>query len=313
MGGTVASRLAVAGLDVVVADTNAAHVAILNDIGLEVNGFRTKLHAISPAEIEMRDVGLVLLSVRSQATRDALAPVVDSAAHVVSLQNGLNEDTIAEVIGSERTIGCVVGIGATWIEPGRITLDAEGPLTIGRLDGSSDETLEEAYQILSRAFPTRIAQNIRGSLWAKILINSVTVLGALVGMRTGELLESPERRAIIARIVAEGIAVARAEGVRLGWVFGAPAHSWDTGSDEALKHFAKTFGAIKSVTWRDFELGRPTEIDAVTGEIVRRGAALGVPTPLSAAVYATLKRIESGDAQPDPANLDLVAQAGAAG
>ena len=304
----MASRLAVAGVDIVVADTNAEHVAILNDVGLEMNGFRTKLRAISPDKIDMSDVGLVLLAVRSQATRDALAPVVDSDAHVVSLQNGLNEDTIADVIGAERTIGCVVGIGATWIEPGRITLDAEGPLTIGRLDGTTDQTLEETYQILSRAFPTRIAQNIRGSLWAKMLINSVTVLGALVGMRTGELLSSSERRAVIARIVAEGIEVARAEHVRLGWIFGVPASSWDDRADEALMRFAKTFGAIKSVTWRDFELGRPTEIDAVTGEIVRRGETLGVPTPLSAAVYQMLREIGAGRRAPDPTNLPLVAE-----
>src|SRR5207245_2263967 len=155
-----------------------------------------------------------------QATRQAIEGVVDSAAHVVSLQNGLNEDTIAELIGEQRTIGCVVGFGATWIETGRISLDAEGPLTIGRLEGGDDEILDQAYLLLSRAFPTRIAQNIRGSLWGKMLINSVTVLGALVAMRTGELLASEVRRGIISRIVAEGIAVARAESVRLGWIFG---------------------------------------------------------------------------------------------
>jgi 2-dehydropantoate 2-reductase len=239
--------------------------------------------------------------------------VIDSPAHVISLQNGLNEDTIAEEIGAERTIGCVVGIGATWIEAGRITLDAEGPLTIGRLDGSEDATLEEAHQILSRAFPTRIAHNIRGSLWAKMLINSVTVLGALVGMRTGDVLASNERREIIARIVAEGIDVAHAEGVRLGYVFGVPASSWNDRADEALRRFAKTFGAIKSVTWRDFELGRETEIDAVTGEIVRRGVALGVRTPLSSEVYARLQEIAAGTRQSHPENLEALAHLGSAG
>jgi len=308
VGGTVASRLADAGIDVAVVDTNTEHVALLNSVGLEVNGIRTKLRAIAPADLDVRGVGLVLLAVRSHATRTALEPVVDSNAHVVSLQNGLNEDTIADVIGAERTIGCVVGFGATWIEAGRITLDAEGPLTIGRLDGSTDHVLEHASQTLSRAFPTRIAENIRGSLWSKMLINSVTVLGALVGMRTGELLASDERRAVIAAIVAEGIAVAGAEGVRLGWIFGVPAESWTDRADDALRNFAKTFGAIKSVTWRDFEIGRPTEIDAVTGEIVRRGDASGTPTPLSAAVYEILREIEAGRRPPDPANLTAVAQ-----
>jgi 2-dehydropantoate 2-reductase len=275
-----------------------------------VNGVRTKLRAIAPSELDARETRFVLLAVRSQATRIALEPVIGSTAQVISLQNGLNEDAIAAAIGAERTIGCVVGIGATWIEAGRITLDAEGPLTIGRLDGSEDAMLEEAHQILSRAFPTRIARNIRGSLWAKMLINSVTVLGALVGMRTGELLASDERRAIIARIVSEGIDVARAEGVRLGYVFGVPASSWHGRSDEALRRFAKTFGAIKSVTWRDFELGRETEIEAVTGEIVRRGAARGVPTPLSSAVYARLREIAAGARRSSPGNLEALTRPG---
>jgi 2-dehydropantoate 2-reductase len=292
-----------------VVDANAEHVAILNTIGLEVNGVRTKLRAISPEELDASQADLVLLAVRSDATRRALEPVVASRANVVSLQNGLNEDVIADVIGSSRTIGCVVGFGATWLEPGRITLDAEGSLTIGRLGGGDDPELEEAYKILSRVFPTRIAQNIRGSLWGKMLVNSVTVMGALVGMRTGELLASEDRRDVIARIVAEGIAVAKAERVRLGWIFGVPASSWAEQSDKALMRFAKTFGAIKSVTWRDFEIGRPTEIGAVTGEIVRRGEASGTPTPLSAEAYRMLREIEAGGRSPDPANLEAVANA----
>ncbi len=303
-------RLQHVGVDPLVVDANAEHVAILNTIGLEVNGVRTKLRAISPDELDPSGVDLVLLAVRSDATRKALEPIKDTAANVVSLQNGLNEDVIAEEIGASRTIGCVVGFGATWIEPGRITLDADGSLTIGRLDGSSDPVLEETYLLLSRVFPTRIADNIRGSLWGKMLVNSVTVLGALVGMRTGDLLASEDRRSVIARIVAEGIAVAGAEGVRLGWIFSVPAAAWEERSDAALVRFAKTFGAIKSVTWRDFEIGRATEIGAVTGEIVRRGEASGIPTPLSSAAYALLREIEAGGRRPDPANLDAVAKAG---
>jgi 2-dehydropantoate 2-reductase len=114
----------------------------------------------------------------------------------------------------------------------------------------------------------------------------------------------------VADVVAEGVHVAMAEGVHLPNVFGMvpPAavdgDQWHTIMDRVLIRVGEAFGAIKSVTWRDFELGRKTEIDAVTGEIVRRGARKGVPTPLSCAVYDVLREIEAGDRSPDASNLD---------
>jgi 2-dehydropantoate 2-reductase len=76
--------------------------------------------------------------------------------------------------------------------------------------------------------------------------------------------------------------------------------------DRVLIRVGEAYGPIKSVTWRDFELGRATEIDAVTGEIVRRGRTRGVPVPLSERVYAMLREIEAGDRAPDAANLELL-------
>lgn len=245
-----------------------------------------------------------------EAVTDHLAPTTD----VVSLQNGLNEDVIARIVGEQRTIGCVVGFGATWIEPGHVSLDADGDLTVGRLDGSQDARLEAVRDLLGRAFRTKITPNIRGALWAKMLVNSMTVLGALGGMLTGELLVTRDRRRVVAEIVAEGVDVALAEGVDLPQVFGlVPAEfvhrrggGWLATMDRVLIRVGEAFGAIKSVTWRDIELGRATEIDAVTGEIVRRGEHNGTPTPLSSTVYERLREIEAGGRRPDPANLDAL-------
>jgi 2-dehydropantoate 2-reductase len=316
VGGTVAARLARHGADITVLDTDEEHVRLLRDPGLIVGGLEsgepTPLDATSNAE-SVHAADVVLLSVRSQSTDAALASIAPALGHttdVVSLQNGLNEDRIASVVGAGRTIGCVVGIGATWIEPGHIELNAEGDLTIGRLDGSSDGRLEAVAELLHGAFPTKISANVRGDLWAKMLVNSMTVLGALGGMLTGELLLTPERRRIIADVVAEGVRVARSEGVNLPDVFGlvppglVDHDRWHEVMQRVLARVGEAYGAIKSVTWRDFELGRPTEIDAVTGEIVRRGERNGIPVPLSSAVYAMLHQIETGARKPDPANFD---------
>lgn len=324
VGGCVASRLARNGVEPVVIDTNVDHVRRLREPGLEVGGLdggvRTKLAAYTPsgAANEMETApDVVLLAVRSQATHAALEPIathLSEASDVVSLQNGLNEDSIAGIVGDGRTIGCVVGFGATWIEPGRITLDANGDLTIGRLDGTTDDRIERLRELLNLAFRTNVTDNIRGALWGKMLVNSMTVLGALGGMLTGELLVTSERRRLVAEIVAEGVDVAEAEGVDLPNVFGiVPAEyirrrgrDWLVTMDRVLIRVGEAYGAIKSVTWRDIELGREPEIDAVTGEIVKRGELHGVPTLLNARVYAMLREISSGDRTPHTDNIDAL-------
>lgn len=319
VGGVVAARLARAGIDPSVVDNNDEHVRKLRERGLIVdgvdNGVSTSLRATTTVPDGLRP-DVVLLAVRSNATRsavDSILPCLLDNSDVVSLQNGINEDAIAQLVGGDRVIGCVVGIGVTWIEPGRVSLDAEGTLTIGRLDGSTDDRLQAVCELLSNAFPTKVSTNIYGDLWAKMLVNSMTVLGALGGMLTGELLDSEQRRRVVAAIVGEGVRVAMAAGIELPNVFGSvPAglvttpERWTEAMDRVLVRFGETRGAIRSVTWRDFELGRTTEVDAVTGEVVRRGERVGVPTPLSASVYAMLKEIESGRRTPDPANFQAL-------
>ncbi len=318
VGGCVASRLHGSGADVFVIDANDEHVRIITTDGLRVDGLdegaRSVLRAGWFADAPS-DPDVVLLAVRSGSTVAAVERIrarIGSMTDIVSLQNGLNEDRICSVVGTGRTIGCVVGFGATWIGPGHISLDASGDLLVGRLDGSSDERLDAARDLLQLAFPTKTTDNIRGALWAKMLVNSMTVLGALGGMLTGDVLINRERRRLVADVVAEGVRVARAEGVDLPNVFGMvpPAavdgRQWHAIMDRVLIRVGEAFGAVKSVTWRDFELRRKTEIDAVTGEIVARGARHGVPTPLSVAVLRMLREIEAGDRVPDQANLALI-------
>ena len=322
IGGTVAARLARGGIEPLVFDTDAEHVRRLGAPGLRVGGLDrgvvTRLTAASPegAARAGEPPDILLLAVRSQATERALGPFVPRlgpTTDVVSLQNGLNEERIASLVGAERTIGCVVGFGATWIGPGHVELTSPGELVIGRLDGGMDARLERAAGLLGAAFPTRTTANVLGALWGKMLVNSVTVLGALGGLLLGELVAWNPR--VLAHVVAEGVDVATADGVRLGDVFGlVPAtlvatrgDRWRETLERALGAVGRHFAEVKSVTWRDFELGRPTEIAAVTGEIVRRGAERGVPTPLNAAAYAMLREIEAGGRAIGPANLEALA------
>ncbi|HJQ84022.1 MAG TPA: ketopantoate reductase family protein [Candidatus Binatia bacterium] len=320
IGGTVAARLVRAGVDPLVLDTNAEHVARLRAPGLRVDGLDggvvTPLRAAAPGDaLRAEPCDVVLLSVRSQSTAAALRPLVPrlgAASDVVSLQNGLNEERIAALVGSARTIGCVVGFGATWIGPGHVELTSPGELVLGRLDGSHDDRLAAVEALLARAFPTRITDNITGALWAKMLINSVTVLGAVGGLLLGDVIAWNPR--VLAHLLAEGVDVATAEQVQLEDVFGlVPAAlvatrtpGWDDMLVRALEAVGRNFGRIKSVTWRDLELGRPTEIESVTGEIVRRARSRAIPAPLNTAAYAMLREIEAGQRPISRENLLLL-------
>lgn len=325
IGGTVAARLVrAAAAEVTVFDTDRAHAARLRDPGLEL--VEPEGTVTTPLDVrdEVPEPGpdALLLAVRSASTEQALEPFVDHLgehADVVSLQNGLNEERIAALVGAGRTIGCVVGFAATYLEPGRVELTASGELVVGRLDGGTDPRLEAVRDVLVQAFPCRTTADITSALWGKLLVNAMTVLGAAGGVLLGELLADEPGRRVAVSVIAEGVDVARADGVRLGRVLGMVepdlvaerADGWLESMHHALEVVRHHFGDVRSVTWRDLELGRPIEIDAVTGEIVRRGQAHGVATPVNAAVYGMLREIEAGDRPIHPANLvELGAVAG---
>ena len=322
IGGIVAARLVRAGHALQVIDTDADHVARLRDPGLVVEGDHddapTPLDARTPSEADVDEpVDLLLLAVRSQHTVPALTPWVQHLAadgDVVSLQNGLNEEHIADAVGTERVIGCVVGFGATWVGPGRVELTSDGDLVVGRLDGANDPRLERARGLLADAFSTRVVDDITGQRWAKMLVNTVTVLGAIGGVLTGELLRAEPYRLVIHRVLAEAVAVAAADGVRPANVWGVDPDAiredragWTDELDGILEAVAPHIGAVKSVTWRDLELGRPTEVDAVTGEIVRRAQARGVEVPVNAAALDLLRALEAGERRPAAENLEELA------
>ena len=322
IGGIVAARLVRAGHEVQVVDTDVDHVARLRDPGLVVEGDHedapTPLDARTPDDAEVTEpVDLLLLAVRSQHTLPALTPWLQHLAadgDVVSLQNGLNEEHIADMVGTDRVVGCVVGFGATWVGPGRVELTSDGELVLGRLDGSSDPRLERAREVLAAAFRTRVVDDITGERWAKMLVNTVTVLGAIGGVLTGELLASEAYRPIIHQVLAEAVAVAAADGERPANVWGVDPDAinedragWTDELDGILEAVAPHIGAIKSVTWRDLELGRPTEVDAVTGEIVRRAETNGVAVPVNAAALDLLRALEAGERRPIFGNLHELA------
>lgn len=294
--------------------------------GLRVDGVRGEFSLEIPAQLPsefsepIRTALLAVKSVNTEPVLDWLAPLLGPDSRVVSLQNGLNEDRIAARVGAERTIGCMIGWGATSVGPGHVTQTSKGDFFIGYLDRPADRRLEEIRELLAHVTRTHVTDNIRGHLWSKLLVNCVIALAALRGSTVGDTVASSVRnKRLFLRVIDEGIQVATALGVRLEKfenIVDPSALIPKRPEDEEISFMVidmvgAKHGNIYPGPLQDLEKGRKTEVDYINGEVVAAGRRTGVPTPVNEAIVRMMHEIEDGRRRTGEANLDeLAAMAG---
>ncbi len=322
IGGITGGALSRAGHDVLLVDVHAAHVAAMNQAGLHVDdpagSWHAAVRAVTPDRV--RDpLELVLLAVKAQATDQALDQIVRHLTErsiVVSLQNGLNEEVIASRIGPDRAIGCLVNWAADWTAPGRIQFGGKGSFLLGELDAAMTPRIEGLARLLSLVMPTRTTANIWGCLWAKTCYGALLFATALTDEPVYDVVErSPEIQRMLVRLVAEGMAVAEAAGVRL-----EPFDEYDpvwyhegatgcgasiTRAMAAISRFYRGHTKVRTGIWRDLAVRRRrTEVDAQLGVIAAKGATLGILTPLTSQLIELIDDLEEGRRTMGWGNLD---------
>jgi 2-dehydropantoate 2-reductase len=305
IGGTVGAWMARAGTDVVLVDRDEAHVRAIQQHGLLVDGvreaFRVDVPCVTPDRVE-GSFGLVFLAVKCMHTAgalEALTPHLAEDGAVVSLQNGLNEDTIAQRIGTERTIGCFVNFSADWQEPGHIEHGGEHPLYVGELDGQPTERIDRVRRLLAQFGKTVVTDNIWGYLWSKLVYASVLFGTALVDAPVHEIVRRPDCGEALFRLGQEALRVPDAKGVRLErledfWPEEYRGDDWRPAMERVAVHFE---GQIKVRTgvWRDLAVRhRRTEVDCQAGELVRQGAEVGAELPLNRRLIELIHEVEEG-------------------
>jgi 2-dehydropantoate 2-reductase len=284
------ARLAAAGSDVHFL-ARGESLATLRDRGLRVESVLGDVSLAAgetqatddPGDIGPSDV--VLFTVKSydtDAAAEQLAPLLRDDTAVISLQNGIdNEERLAARIGPEHVVGGVAYLFAHRAGPGHIR-HTGGPARIlfGELSGERSPRTEAFLGECQRAGITaEIAPDIRVALWAKfVFICAQAGLTAASRQPIGIIRETAETWELFRRVLEEVAAVGRAEGV----VF----------PDELVaKHqdFALGLEAHgRSSMYDDLAAGRRLELEALLGEVVRRGARAGVPTPVSDVLYGLL-------------------------
>jgi 2-dehydropantoate 2-reductase len=322
IGGITGGALTRAGHDVLLVDVHAEHVAEMNRGGLSVADSRGDWHvpvkAAVPADVR-GPLGLVLLAVKAQATPaalDCMVPYLTDASVVVSVQNGLNEELIAERIGAARTVGCLVNWAADWIAPGRILFGGPGSFLVGELDGRLTARVRELADLLSAAMPSGTTDNIWGCLWAKTCYAALLFATALTDETIYDVVERsfPTQRMLV-RLVNEAMAVAEASGVTLVAFDEYDPERYRKGAAgdraaiveamAAVSRFYRMHTKVKSGIWRDLAVRqRKTEVDSQLGVVVAKARRLGIGTPLLERVLEMIHDLEDGRRAMGWANLE---------
>jgi len=289
VGGYFGGMFARAGAPIVlIGRRHFADAVNSNGLVLDKSEGQERIRVAATTEMSaIRGCSLILFSVKANDTAETakqIAPFLQPDATVVCLQNGVDNADRVRAATNVVTVPAVVYVAVSVPEFGRVKHLARGDLIIGPL---SERTTEVANVFNRAAISCRISENIEGELWVKLLCNcALNAISALGHARYGQIVQSGDAKQLMQDVVDEVLAVARAAGVVLPGV-----DDRESGMAAAMKIATQMADAFSS-TAQDLSRGRPTEIDALNGYIVRQGAALAAPVPVNRALFTLVKLAE---------------------
>ncbi len=292
VGGYFGGRLARAGEEVTFI-ARGAHLQAIRTTGLRVDS-RDGDFVIYPAGAtddisEVGETDLVILGVKAWQVPDAareIKPIVDSNTTVLPLQNGVEAvPQLVDELGVQNVIGGLCRIVSFVVEPGHIRQAGFTPsIIIGELDNQRTDRIVSIEQMFNRAgLEITIAADIQVALWTKFLfIASFSGVGAIANAPAGVIRSDPKWRTQILNAMEEIYALAHARGINL------PPNSIDTvmAAVDALPEDAT------SSMQRDIAAGKPSELEAQNGAVVRMAHETGINAPTHTLIYETLKLLE---------------------
>jgi 2-dehydropantoate 2-reductase len=289
VGGYFGGLLARAGAPVVMIGRTTFVEAVKNNgLFLDTLQFQQSVQVEASTELNaVRGAEVVLFCVKTTdnaATARALAPLLAPGAVVLSMQNGVDNVEQIRTAATIEALPTVVYVAASVPEPGRIKHVGRGDLVVG----PENETTKRIAALFLRAnVPCRISENIQGELWTKLVWNcALNAMSALGHAKYGQIAASADAWKVVEGAVYEVLAVARAAGIHPPGLEDPKA-----AIAGALKVATQMSEAVSS-TGQDLNRGKRTEIDSLNGYVSRRGAELGVPTPVNQALYALVKLAE---------------------
>ena len=335
VGGYVGGYLARAGEDVTLIDPWPAHVEQMRAHGLSLEGlsedecFTTQVESMHITDVQelarKRPVDIAFVCVKSYDTewatmliRDYLAPT----GYVVSLQNCINENRIAAIVGWGKTLGCVASqIAVELTAPGRVRRgvprggNTHTVFRVGEAHGGITTRAEEIAELLSLIDSSKATSNLWGERWSKLVANAMrNGLSAATGMSSNACDREAITRWLCIRTAAEAVSVGLAQGYKLEKIYEATADRWLAAANDGgdarreLEADMEASAAKRAETMRpsmgqDIHKGRRTEVDFINGLVAARGAELEIATPVNLAMVDAVKRVEHGEVQASLENV----------
>jgi len=301
---------------------NRAHVDAMRENGAKIIGtveMTVPVSVLTPDEMQGK-YDVILLMTKQLQNKEVVSFLKNYLADegvIVTLQNGLPEPGIAEIIGSERTMGCTVEWGATLSAPGVCTLTSEPDslsFHMGKMPGISDRQFAMVKELLERMCPVYEEENLIGARWSKLLINATfSGLGTVLGGTFGSVSENPDARKVAIRCLKECIDVGHAAGAEFAPVQGKNITALFYYRNAFKRAIAmmlipiamKKHRNIEPSMLQDLKKGKPCEIDAINGIVCEQGKKHGVKTPVNDKIVEIIKKIQNGELAAKPENVRL--------
>ena len=335
IGGYTGGHMARAGHDVTLIDAWPEHVDYMRENGIQLSGlteaerYSIKVKALHVSDVQRfvkePPIDIAFICVRSYDTEWAthlIKPYLAPDGFVVSLQNCINEERIAAIVGWGKTLGCIASlVAAELYKPGHVKRtvpmggDRHVVYRLGEAHGRVTARATEVAELLRAADSSKVTTNLWGERWSKLVVNSMrNGLSAATGLsgNARDLAEAPRWLSI--RLGSEAIRVGQALGFQLEKMLGMDPETLaraGEGSTDALTEIVETLvtqakkrsDEQRPSMAQDMAKGRRTETDFINGYVAERGAYIGVPAPTHAKMNDAVKRVERGET---PASADVI-------
>jgi 2-dehydropantoate 2-reductase len=338
VGCYVGGHLAQAGHDIVLIDMWHDNIEAIRGAGLQISGMTPEEERIARPEAmhlheasilaNCRPIDIAIVSVKSYDTEWAttlIRPYLAADGFVVSLQNCINEERIASVVGWGRTVGCIASrIAVELYAPGKVRRQSpkgragHNVFRVGEIHGRVTERATALARILADIDGAVVTSNLWGERWSKLCHNGMrNGISAVTGLLGKDIDCDTDVRRLTVRLGAEAVRVGKALGYdieRIGKLDPARLQTAGEGDAAALAEIEGllldeaekgTRGALqRPSTGQDIIKGRRTEIDFINGYIADKGAEIGVEAPANRALTQMVKRVERGELTPRRENID---------
>ena len=320
-GASIGVDLTRAGLDVTLIEQWPAHVEAMRERGATINlpgetlqqSVRV-LHLCEVAEVRQPfDIVLVLMKAYdSRWAAELIKPVLAPDGLVVGVQNGMTVDTIAEVVGADRTIGCVIEITSMMFEPGvveRHSAHDRSWFAVGSIHPATASRLGEITALLELVGAVEVVDDIRAAKWMKLVSNATTlVTTGILGLPMVEAAAIPEMRELMLRSGQEALDATIGLGNPVLPIFGLTPEAVSDHSRVVETLLDTLLGGFvmpdsKTTVLQDWMKGRRSEVGELNGLVAETHRSLGGRAPVNEAVVELALRIERGELEPGRHNL----------